>query len=255
MTTKDIIQSALDGYSGTVLAYGQTGSGKTFTISGTSSDYKYRGVIPRAIGALYHEIQNRYESQITVRVSYVEVYNEVIHDLLSTVGQDNENELNPNVAIQEDPVYGVFVKGAVNALSHTEEEALSLLFEGETNKTISEHKLNKMSSRSHCIFTINLETRSRVESSEKVIISKINVVDLAGSERTKKTGSEGLVILEASFINRSLSYLEQVVVALSERERDHVPYRQSKLTHLLKDSIGGNCKTIMIANVWPEFIH
>lgn len=184
------------------------------------------------------------------------MYNEVIHDLLSTVGQDtNDYELNSNVAIQEDPVFGVFVKGAVNTMAHTEEEALSLLFEGETNKTISEHKLNKNSSRSHCIFTINLETRSRVESSEKVIISKINLVDLAGSERTKKTGSEGQVILEASFINRSLSYLEQVVVALSERERDHVPYRQSKLTYLLKDSIGGNCKTTMIANIWPERAH
>lgn len=112
--------------------------------------------------------------------------------MLSTIGtDDNEYELNPNVAIQEDPVYGVFVKGAINAISATEEEALSLLFEGDTNKTISEHKLNKNSSRSHCIFTINLETRSRVESSEKVIISKINLVDLAGSERTKKTGSEG----------------------------------------------------------------
>jgi len=203
LTCKDIIHSALDGFSGTVIAYGQTGAGKTFTISGTSSDYKYRGIIPRTIGALFSQIQNRYESQITVRISYVEVYNEVIHDLLSTVNQDNPYELNSNVAIQEDPVFGVFVKGAVNTMAQSEEEALSLLFEGETNKTISEHKLNKNSSRSHCIFTINLETRSRVESSEKVIISKINLVDLAGSERTKKTGSEGQVIMEASFINRS----------------------------------------------------
>jgi len=256
LTCKDIISSALDGFSGTVIAYGQTGAGKTFTISGTSSDYKYRGIIPRCISALYQEVHNRYESQINIRISYVEVYNEVIHDLLSTVGQDaNDYELNVNVAIQEDPVFGVFVKGAVNTMAHTEEEALSLLFEGETNKTISEHKLNKNSSRSHCVFTINLETRSRVESSEKVIISKINLVDLAGSERTKKTGSEGHVIMEASFINRSLTYLEQVVVALSDRERDHVPYRQSKLTYLLKDSIGGNCKTTMIANIWPEKDH
>jgi kinesin family protein 6/9 len=92
-----------------------------------------------------------------------------------------------------------------------------MIFEGETNRTISEHKLNKNSSRSHCVFTVHLEIRSRVESSEKVIISKLHLVDLAGSERTKKTGSEGKSLLEAQFINKSLSFLEQVVVALSEK--------------------------------------
>lgn len=137
----------------------------------------------------------------------------------------------------------------------TEEEALAMLFEGETNRTISEHKLNKNSSRSHCIFTIHLETRSRVESSEKVVVSKINLVDLAGSERTKKTGIEGQTVMEASFINKSLACLGQVVVALSEKDRDHIPYRQSKLTYLLKDSIGGNCRTVMIAAIWPEESH
>ncbi len=90
-----------------------------------------------------------------------------------------------------------------------------------------------------------------MESSEKVVMSKINLVDLAGSERTKKTGSEGKTLVEAQFINKSLSFLEQVVVALSESKRDHIPYRQNKLTYLLKDSIGGNSKTCMIANVWP----
>lgn len=130
-----------------------------------------------------------------------------------------------------------------------------MVFEGETMRTISEHKLNKISTRSHCVFTIHLEMRSKVESSEKVIISKINLVDLAGSERTKKTGSEGILLLEAQFINKSLSFLEQVVVALSESHREHIPYRQSKLTNLLKDSIGGSSKTIMIANIWPEDTH
>lgn len=120
---------------------------------------------------------------------------------------------------------------------------------------MSEHKLNKHSSRSHCIFSLWVESRSRVESSEKITVSKLNLVDLAGSERTKKTGSQGQQLLEAQFINKSLSFLEQVVVALSEKNRDHIPYRQSKLTSILKDSIGGNCKTIMIANVWPERDH
>lgn len=138
-----------------------------------------------------------------------------------------------------------------------EEEAFNLLFEGEANRTISEHQLNKESTRSHCLFTMYLEMKSRIESTEKVITSKLNFVDLAGSERVKKTGSTGLTLKEATYINKSLTFLEQVVVSLSEKSkksksRDHVPYRQSKLTHLLKDSIGGNCRTVMIATIWPE---
>jgi len=97
--------------------------------------------------------------------------------------------------------------------------------------------------------------RSKVESSEKIVNAKLHLVDLAGSERTKKTGSEGMTLKEAAFINKSLTFLEQVVVALCDKNRDHIPYRQSKLTNMLKDSIGGNCKTIMIANIWPESWH
>jgi len=218
LTARDIVKGALDGYSGTVITYGQTGAGKTFTITGSCSDYKYRGVIPRTITDLYREIGNRYEQQIKVRVSYVEIYNENIHDLLTSVTQDSGFELNSNVVIQEDPVYGVYCKGAINYECDTEEDALAMLFEGETNRTISEHKLNKNSSRSHTIFTLHIESRSRVESSEKVTISKIKLVDLAGSERTKKTGSDGQTIMEASFINKSLTFLEQVVVSLGSKE-------------------------------------
>ena len=129
----------------------------------------------------------------------------MIYDLLAgSLAPDS----NSNVVIQEDIRGGIVLKGAIMKTCSTEEEALSMLFEGETNRTIAEHKINKASSRSHCIFTIYLEMRSRVESSEKVINSKLNIVDLAGSERTKKTGSEGLTLLEASFINKSLSFLE-----------------------------------------------
>jgi kinesin family protein 6/9 len=143
---------------------------------------------------------------------------------------------------------------------NNEEEAFNLLFEGETNRTISEHEFNKESTRSHCIFTVYLEMKSRIESSEKVITSKLNFVDLAGSERVKKTGSTGVILKEANYINKSLTFLEQVVVALTDKKKnrekkDHIPYRQSKLTHLLKDSIGGNCRTVMIATIWPEDNH
>ncbi len=136
-----------------------------------------------------------------------------------------------------------------------EEEALNCLFEGEQNRTTADNILNKTSSRSHAIFTIHLESRSTIETSEKVIHSQLNLVDLAGNERTKKTGAEGLTLREAAYINRSLSYLEQVVVSSCDKKREHVPYRQCKLTNILKNSIGGNCKTILIANIYPESRH
>lgn len=161
--------------------------------------------------------------------------------------ENNKDQL----IIQEDQKGYVLVKGLTRRQADNEEDAQQILFEGENNKTVAEHKLNRNSSRAHSIFTIHLEMRSKVESSEKVIMSKINLVDLAGSERTKKTGSEGRTLVEAQFINKSLSFLEQVVVALSDQQRDHIPYRQNKLTYLLKDSIGGNSKTCMVANVWP----
>lgn len=242
---KDIIASTFEGYSGTIFCYGQTGAGKTFTMSGSSLDYKYRGLMPRVISSVFQEIQSRYEQSITFRVSYLEIYNEMMYDLLSP-------DLSSNISINEDGKGGIFFKGLTQKICNNEEEALSSLFEGETNRTIAQHRMNSSSSRSHAVFTIYLEMRSRVESTEKVIYSKINLVDLAGSERTKKTGSEGQTLVEANFINKSLTFLEQVVIALGEKQRDHVPYRQSKLTNILKDSIGGNSKTVMVANVWPE---
>ncbi len=182
----------------------------------------------------------------------MEIYNELMFDLLSPIPT---TEQSGSISIQEDPNGNIRMKGLSMNICNNEEEALNFLFEGDTNRTISNHKLNNTSSRSHCIFTIHLESKSRVESSEKVIISKLHLVDLAGSERTKKTNSEGITLKEAQFINKSLSFLEQVVVAVCDKQRSHVPYRQSKLTNILKDSIGGNCKTLMIANVWPEPEH
>ena len=132
---------------------------------------------------------------------------------------------------------------------------MNCLFEGQLNQTIREHNLNSQSSRAHTIFTLHIESRSRVESADKVVFSKLHLVDLAGSEMTKKTGSTGIVLEESCFINKSLSFLEQVVLALSSKKRGHIPYRQAKLTNFLRDSIGGNCKTVMVANIWPEARH
>lgn len=147
------------------------------------------------------------------------------------------------------------IKGLSQHVCEDEDEALHCLFEGELNRTIAQHSLNENSSRAHTILTVYLESRSRVESADKVTYSKLHLVDLAGSERTKKTGTSGHTRIEASYINKSLSFLEQVVLALCDRQRDHIPYRQAKLTNFLRDSLGGNCKTVMVANVWPERNH
>merc|ERR1719440_374180 len=123
------------------------------------------------------------------------------------------------------------------------------------NRQVANHQLNRNSTRGHAIFTIHTRIRSRVDSSGVVTKCKLHLVDLAGSERLKKTDTAGELRAESMYINRSLTYLEQVVVALSSKGRSHTPYRQSKLTHLLKDSLGGNCKTLLIANVYGESHH
>jgi kinesin family protein 6/9 len=249
---RGVISSIVEGYNGTIMCYGQTGAGKTFTMNGSTANFKYRGVVPRTLSVLFQEIDSRFDQQVTVRCSYIEIYNELMFDLLSPIPT---HEQSGNISIVEDATGNVKVKGLSMHPCTTEEEALNMLFEGETNRTICQHELNKQSSRSHCIFTVHIESKSRVESTEKVHVSKLHLVDLAGSERTKKTNSTGITLKEAAFINKSLSFLEQVVVAVSDKHRDHIPYRQSKLTNLLKDSIGGNCKTLMIANIWPEPDH
>ena len=248
---KSIISSATQGFNGTVFAYGPTGSGKTFTMSGSSSNFNYRGIIPRSITRLFQELGGKIEYESKVYISYLEIYNEIIFDLLSPVPA---NEQKGEINFQEDSKGNVVVKGLTKHIVANEEEAFNLLFEGESNRTVSEHQLNKGSTRSHCIFTISVEMKSKVESSEKVLTSKLNFVDLAGSERVKETGSSGLALKEAAYINKSLTFLEQVVVALTDKtkRKEYVPYRQSKLTHILKDAIGGNCRTIMIATIWPE---
>mmetsp|Transcript_59381 Transcript_59381/g.170627 ORF Transcript_59381/g.170627 Transcript_59381/m.170627 type:complete len:736 (+) Transcript_59381:84-2291(+) len=245
----DVVRSVMDGYNGTIMAYGQTGAGKTHSMTGGHVGFADRGIVPRSISQMYAEAAARPEKNITIRLSYVEIYNELMFDLLTDVGV---SEQSGDLHVVEDAKGSIQVKGLSNPIASSEEEALHLFFQGDTNRHVAEHALNKGSTRSHCVFTIHIECRSRVESNEKVIFSKMNLVDLAGSERVKKTGTDGMTLKEASYINKSLSFLEQVVVALGDRNRDHVPYRQSKLTHMLKDSLGGNCKTTMLANIWPE---
>lgn len=158
-----------------------------------------------------------------------------------------------DLALQEDVSNGsITIRGLNKKLVSTEQECLDALFQGDAVRSVGEHSLNEHSTRSHCIYTVYLETRSRVESSEKVLVSKLNLVDLAGSERVGKTNSTGVLLTEAKSINKSLSFLEQCVVALSNKQREHVPFRSSLLTHLLKDSLGGNTKTRVICNVHAD---
>lgn len=255
---KDMSNKALDGYNGTVLCYGQTGAGKTFTMTGATENYEQRGLIPRTIQHLFKEIQNRQDRSYTIRIGYLEIYNEQLFDLLATMplstSQASISEYNSGLSIFDDRG-DVFVKGLTYQLAATEEDALNLLFEGETNRSIGTHILNKESSRSHCIFTIRIESKSISSSDEKYTLSKMNLVDLAGSERLAKTQSVGITQKEAQYINKSLSFLEQAVIGLSDSKKPFVQFRQCKLTHILKDSIGGNCMTYMIANIWPEARH
>ncbi|KAM5234261.1 kinesin-like protein KIF9 isoform 4-T9 [Hipposideros larvatus] len=246
---KDVVSQALNGYNGTIMCYGQTGAGKTYTMTGATENYKHRGILPRALQQVFRMIEERPTHAITVRVSYLEIYNESLFDLLSTLPYVGPS-VTPMTIVENSQ--GVFIKGLSVHLTSQEEDAFSLLFEGETNRIIASHAMNKTSSRSHSIFTIYVEAHSRTLSDEKYVTSKINLVDLAGSERLGKSGSEGRVLKEATYINKSLSFLEQAIIALGDQKREHIPFRQCKLTHALKDSLGGNCNMALVTNIYGE---
>ncbi len=259
---RSVVQGATNGTNGTIFAYGQTGAGKTFTMLGNLSQYHQRGCIPRAVSHLFEEIDTRTEYEYKVRCSYLELYNERIFDLL---GEKTGETKDWKIGEDRHRGMGMHVKDLTVAPCDTEEDVLNCLFRGAEMRTTAKHVLNTSSNRSHCIFTIYLEQRSRLGSSEKVVHSKLNLVDLAGSERLKKVDIDdktkaGRTIddttkRESMYINKSLTYLEQCVVALTTRGRSHVPYRQSKLTHLLKDGIGGNSNSMLLACVYGEEAH
>ena len=249
-----IVESVVEGYNATIFAYGQTGAGKTFTMIGNTSDFAQRGVTPRALNQLFREIEVRTDMDFTVSASYLEIYNERIFDLLDDLTNAQQSA---NFQIVEDKNGSTSVKGLTTVPVTCEEDALKLLFKGELGRTTATHLLNKRSNRSHCIFTLYIEQRSKLGGSEHIKSSKLHLVDLAGSERLKKTGvdTDPATKRESMYINKSLTYLEQVVVALTTKSRSHIPYRQTKLTNILRDSLGGNCQTLMIACIWAEASH
>jgi kinesin family protein 6/9 len=253
---RDAVDAALDGFNATVFAYGQTGSGKTFTITGGPERYQDRGLIPRSLQRIFVAMKERTDVQYTAYVSYLEIYNESGYDLLDPSQESKALEELPRVSLMEDEDGNVHLRGLSMHMASSEEEALNLLFLGDTNRAIAETPMNMASSRSHCVFSISLEARE--EGSSVVRRSKLHLVDLAGSERVHKTNAVGQLFKEATFINKSLHYLELVIVALHEQrkgQRTHIPYRNSIMTSVLRDSLGGNCKTTMIATINPELEH
>ncbi|XP_029900557.1 kinesin-like protein KIF6 [Myripristis murdjan] len=244
---KPVADSVLAGYNGTIFAYGQTGSGKTFTITGGAEHYSDRGIIPRTLSYLYQRFSQDSSMLYTTHISYLEIYNEVGYDLLDTRHEASRLEDLPKVVIMEDPDQNIHLRNLSLQQSANEEEALNLLFLGDTNRMIAETPMNQASTRSHCIFTVHL--CGREPGSATLRRSKLHLVDLAGSERVGKTGVGGQLLTEAKYINLSLHYLEQVIIALSEKNRSHIPYRNSMMTSVLRDSLGGNCMTTMIATV------
>lgn len=248
---RPVIQDALNGVNGTIFAYGQTGSGKTFTITGGAENYEDRGLIPRTLRLMF-EAFRKGPAQYRMYISYLEIYQDSGYDLLRDDSVRNLQDL-PKVQLREDEDGNMHLRNLSVNLAASEEDALNLLFLGDTNRVVAETPMNDASTRSHCLFIIWVD--STEEGSDVVRRSKLHLVDLAGSERVSQTGVNGRLLQEAKAINVSLHYLERVIVALHARSKGnqaHVPYRDSMMTSVLRDSLGGNCKTTMVGCIAAE---
>lgn len=244
---RPLIESVLNGFNATIFAYGQTGTGKTYTMEGYRDeklplcDQVNRGIIPRTFEQIFQTIEQSDNKQYLVFSSYLEIYQEEIQDLL-------DSKSKTKCELREDKDVGVYVNNLNKYICKNVQEILKVMQEGNKNRTIGATDMNEHSSRSHAIFTVTVEIKS---STERIRVGKLNLVDLAGSERQSKSGATGQRLKEAGKINVSLSTLGNVIHALVEENSTHIPYRDSKLTRLLQDSLGGNSKTLMIANIGP----
>ena len=242
-TALPILESIMEGYNGTIFAYGQTGTGKTYTMEGSDNE-KDKGIIPRSIDWIFNNIKNYPAQQFLVRVSFVEIYNEEVRDLLSKVKRQKLN------VREKDKVF--YVENVTIIQAENSKMTLDIMKAGRVNRATGATKMNPGSSRSHSIFSITVESSTTDEAGEAHYkVGKLNLVDLAGSERQSKTESTGERFVEATKINLSLTCLGSVINKLVSGKQQYIPYRDSKLTMLLQDSLGGNTKTVMIANVGP----
>ena len=278
----DALDRFLEGFNATIFAYGQTGSGKTYTMEGSARRFEDRGLIPRSISYIYDKLKDRENQDISVHISHFEIYNEVGFDLLNPASRLDSLMYAglPKISIRERGD-GQFVTHNLTChLAADEQIAQHLLLQGSLSRKVASTTMNIHSSRSHAVFTIMLT--SKVIDSDTITISKLNFVDLAGSERVAKTGAKGKVLSEAKFINKSLHHLEHVIIQLqkaartenspkkltrsstapelnqprvvwspikSPTKKKYISYRNSLLTMFLRDSLGGNCYTFMIATL------
>ena len=241
------VESLVGGYNSTIFAYGQTGTGKTYTMEGFIYDYlsPKKGLIPRAIENIFRYIENNSNSDTTfiIRVTYLQIYNESIDDLLKPEKK--------HLSIRESNKKGLYVEGLSEWAVRSPNDIYALLERGAQCRTKASTNMNDVSSRSHAVFTIILEQMKICNGKKRFKSGKLNMVDLAGSERVKISGATGKQLDESRRINKSLSALGNVINALTDPKTKHIPYRDSKLTRLLQNSLGGNCKTSMIAMISP----
>ncbi|CAN6204482.1 unnamed protein product [Urochloa humidicola] len=251
--TKRIVDSVVRGFNGTVFAYGQTSSGKTYTMRGSANE---PGIIPLAVHDLFQHIEEHMDREFLVRMSYMEIYNEDINDLLVPEHR--------KLQIHESTEKGIFVAGLREEIVTCAGQVMNFMSFGESHRHIGETNMNVYSSRSHTIFRMVIESREKGDDNEAddscdaVRVSVLNLVDLAGSERAAKTGAEGVRLKEGSHINKSLMILGTVIKKLSEGvegQGGHVPYRDSKLTRILQPALGGNSNTAIICNITLAQVH
>ncbi|CAD6234505.1 GSCOCG00001959001-RA-CDS [Cotesia congregata] len=234
---KSIVTDVLAGYNGTIFAYGQTSSGKTHTMEGVIGDANKQGIIPRIVNDIFNHIYGMEENlEFHIKVSYFEIYMDKIRDLLDVS--------KVNLSVHEDKNRVPFVKGATERFVSSPEEVFEVIEEGKSNRHIAVTNMNEHSSRSHSVFLINVKQENL--ENQKKLSGKLYLVDLAGSEKVSKTGAEGTVLDEAKNINKSLSALGNVISALADGNKTHIPYRDSKLTRILQESLGGNARTTII---------
>lgn len=235
---RPVVGGVLSGYNGTIFAYGQTGSGKTFTMEGPDiMNTQYKGIIPRMMDALFEGLVNASESsEFTLKVSYLEIYLERIHDLLDPAKN--------NLQVKEDKIRGIYVQDATEIYVGSPIEMLKAMSNGSANRAIAATRMNQRSSRSHSIFCVYVEQRDTQAGSKTS--GKLYFVDLAGSESVGKTNVSGKQLEEAKMINKSLSALGNVINALTDKNASFIPYRDSKLTRILQESLGGNSETTLV---------
>lgn len=240
---RSTVSDVLAGYNGTVFAYGQTGAGKSYTMMGDMEDAQNKGIIPRIVEQLFAAFQTAPQHmEFTVKVGYMEIYMERIRDLL--------NPQRDNLAIHEDKIHGVYVKDLTEAYANSADEVYYYLKIGQGSRATAATNMNQESSRSHSVFVITISQKDTTTGTQKSGV--LYLVDLAGSEKVGKTGASGQTLEEAKKINKSLSALGMVINSLTDGKSSHIPYRDSKLTRILQESLGGNSRTTLIINCSPS---